>query len=112
MPRDGTDMAMSDRAANTTRNLERQQWKTTYDLHHTGIGPANQHKLDNLADKQNARLRTGQEDDAIVSAAHCFAIQSTEIQSELWNQKIQTNANDSQLMNRNNSLSDFYFYIL
>jgi len=65
--RQGTEQALSARSANATRNVERQQWKTTYDVNHTGIGPSNQFKLDNLAEKQQYKIETGKDDDEIVS---------------------------------------------
>ena len=49
------------------RNVERNQWKTTYDLENTGLGPANPMKLDNLADKQNVYDTYGVTDDQLVS---------------------------------------------
>lgn len=67
LPREGTEHAISDKTANATRNLERQQWKTTYDVNHSGIGPINQYKLDNLQDKQVHKSTYGSEDDGIVS---------------------------------------------
>ncbi|KAF6030783.1 C7orf31 [Bugula neritina] len=63
--RQGTEQALSARSANATRNVERQQWKTTYDVNHTGIGPSNQFKLDNLAEKQQYKIETGKDDDEI-----------------------------------------------
>lgn len=61
-------MAISDRTATATRNLERQQWKTTYERNHTGIGPVNQYKLDNHYDKEQFKINSGGvEDDNIVS---------------------------------------------
>lgn len=59
--------AISQKTANATRNLERQQWKTTYDVSHSGIGPKNQYKLDNLQDKENHKNTHGCEDGDIVS---------------------------------------------
>lgn len=67
LSREGTDQAISERTANATRNLERQQWKTTYDVNHSGIGPKNQYKLDNLDDKATHKSTYGYEDDDIVS---------------------------------------------
>ena len=68
LPREGTAMAISDRTATATRNMERQQWKTTYERNHTGIGPVNQYKLDNHQDKMEYKTITGGiEDDNIVS---------------------------------------------
>lgn len=66
MRRENTPFSISDKSANTTRNLERQQWKTTYERNHTGIGPANQYKLDNLEDKLQTKMVTGVEDDNLV----------------------------------------------
>ena len=44
-------MEVSARAANLARNIERHQWMSTYELNHTGLGPANAMKLDNYDDK-------------------------------------------------------------
>lgn len=67
LDRSGTEHALSDTNANVTRNLERQQWKTTYERNHSGIGPVNQYKLDNLQDKrQHAAVTGGEEDDNLV----------------------------------------------
>ena len=40
-------MTIGERAAVATRNVERDQWDTTYDRQYTGLGPANPNKLDN-----------------------------------------------------------------
>ena len=60
-------MAISANTANALRNVERNQWQTTYDRTHTGLGPANHNKLDNAADKMDRMLRTGQDNDDLVS---------------------------------------------
>ncbi|XP_033733291.1 LOW QUALITY PROTEIN: uncharacterized protein C7orf31-like [Pecten maximus] len=60
-----TDMKVSDRTANALRNIERNQWHTTYDLNHTGLGPANPLKLDNIDDKYAKYEATGLEDDTL-----------------------------------------------
>lgn len=61
------DMKLSLRSANALRNVERDQWQTTYDRTHTGLGPANPNSLDNLGQKQNLYDKTGITDNAIVS---------------------------------------------
>jgi hypothetical protein len=60
-------MKVSLRTANSMRNLERDQWETTYNQHHTGLGPANPNKLDNLQEKQTFYNTHGIQDDTIVS---------------------------------------------
>lgn len=47
----GPEMRLSQRSANALRNIERDQWQTTYDRSNTGLGPTNPNKLDNLAEK-------------------------------------------------------------
>lgn len=47
----GPEMSVMERSANVLRNIERDQWQTTYDRSHTGLGPANPNKLDNLSEK-------------------------------------------------------------
>ncbi|XP_021361900.1 uncharacterized protein LOC110455829 [Mizuhopecten yessoensis] len=59
------EMKVSDRTANALRNVERNQWHTTYDLNHTGLGPANPLKLDNFNDKCAKYEATGLEDDLL-----------------------------------------------
>ena len=61
------DMRVSLRTANALRNVERDQWQTTYDRNHTGLGPANPNKLDNLQEKALFYDTHGITDDAIVS---------------------------------------------
>ena len=46
------NMTITPATADTTKNVERNQWQTTYDLNHTGLGPSNPLKLDNLGEKQ------------------------------------------------------------
>ena len=46
-------MEVSERTATAMRNVERDQWETTYDRNHTGLGPANANALDNLAEKRS-----------------------------------------------------------
>ncbi|KAJ8307311.1 hypothetical protein KUTeg_015395 [Tegillarca granosa] len=57
------ELQVSERTANAMRNVERDQWQTTYDLNHTGIGPSNPKKLDNLEDKIYKANTYGIEDD-------------------------------------------------
>ncbi|KAL3836233.1 hypothetical protein ACJMK2_021672 [Sinanodonta woodiana] len=59
------EMRVSMRTANALRNMERDQWQTTYDLNHTGIGPSNPKKLDNLGDKIQTLEVYGIEDDTL-----------------------------------------------
>ncbi|WAR04868.1 CG031-like protein [Mya arenaria] len=59
------DMKVSVRTATAMRNVERDQWQTTYDRQHTGLGPANPNKLDNHGDKTNFYSATGITDDNI-----------------------------------------------
>ncbi|XP_041372171.1 uncharacterized protein LOC121385529 [Gigantopelta aegis] len=59
------NMALSDRSANTLRNVERSHWTTTHELDYTGLGPSNPQKLDNLEDKRFNFLLTGKEDDKL-----------------------------------------------
>lgn len=59
-------MNLSDHSANALRNIERDQWQTTYDLQHTGIGPSNPKALDNLNSKRNAYATFGVDDDQLV----------------------------------------------
>lgn len=59
------DLKVSLRTANAMRNVERDQWQTTYDRAHTGLGPNNPNKLDNLEDKTTFYNTHGIQDDAI-----------------------------------------------
>ena len=59
-------MKVSLRTANSMRNIERDQWETTYNKNHTGLGPSNPNKLDNLQEKQDFYNTHGIQDDAIV----------------------------------------------
>jgi hypothetical protein len=56
------DMSLSDNTANSLRNVERDQWQTTYDLQHTGIGPSNPMSLENLNNKMNVYYTYGVDD--------------------------------------------------
>lgn len=56
---------LSDKSANALRNIERNQWQTTYDLNNTGLGPLNPMKLDNLDDKRRAMDIYGVEDNKL-----------------------------------------------
>ncbi|KAL8559311.1 hypothetical protein ACOMHN_060002 [Nucella lapillus] len=64
-PRDQLDLSVSARTANALRNVERDQWHTTYQRQYTGLGPANAYELDNFEEKQEKLLRTGREDDSL-----------------------------------------------
>ena len=57
------DMVVSAHNADIAKNLERDQWTTTYDRTHTGLGPANPYQLDNYYDK----MGKDNDDDALVS---------------------------------------------
>ncbi|XP_045209471.2 uncharacterized protein LOC123561284 [Mercenaria mercenaria] len=59
------DMKVSLRTATSLRNLERDQWETTYNKNHTGLGPANPNKLDNLQEKTAFYNTHGIQDDSI-----------------------------------------------
>ncbi len=59
-------MTVTPRTANAARNVEREQWQTTYDLSHTGLGPTNPFKLDNYDDKLQKKIREGIDDDQLV----------------------------------------------
>ncbi|KAH3868326.1 hypothetical protein DPMN_031469 [Dreissena polymorpha] len=61
----GPEMKVGMRTATAMRNVERDQWQTTYDRQHTGLGPANPNKLDNFDDKTNFYHTTGITDDNI-----------------------------------------------
>ena len=61
-------MQVAPRTANTIKNLERQQWQTTYDLQHTGLGASGPMQLDNYDQKYDNMLLKGMQDDALVSA--------------------------------------------
>lgn len=45
------NMEVSARTADTTKNVEREQWQTTYDRNHTGLGPTDPMNLDNWGEK-------------------------------------------------------------
>ena len=60
------NMDISERSAHGLRNVERDQWQTTYDRTHTGLGPANPNSLDNMHEKYDKNLRTGVDKDNIV----------------------------------------------
>jgi len=60
------NMKLSGRTANSLRNIERDQWQTTYDMNHTGLGPANPLKLDNFNEKVAFKEATGLDDDTLV----------------------------------------------
>ena len=62
------NMQISARTANAARNVEREQWQTTYDLTHTGLGPANPKSLDNLDEKEHRKrtVGTGKDEDDLV----------------------------------------------
>ncbi|XP_064594859.1 uncharacterized protein LOC135461614 [Liolophura sinensis] len=57
------EMKISERTANTLRNVERSQWQTSYDLAHTGLGDANPMSLDNYKEKMEKFKTDGTEDD-------------------------------------------------
>ena len=59
-------MKISDKTANALRNVEREQWMTSQNLHFTGLGPSNPVILDNLEEKRVKHMMTGQEDDKLV----------------------------------------------
>ena len=61
------EMCVSQRSANALRNLERDQWQTTYDRSNSGIGPINPNKLDNLQEKTTFYDTYGITDDKLVS---------------------------------------------
>jgi len=63
------EMQVSVPTATALRNVERDQWQTTYNRQHTGLGPANPNKLDNFDEKLNFYHTTGVTDDNIVR--HC-----------------------------------------
>lgn len=50
------NLEVSPRTANSAKNVEKLQWKTTYDLEHSGIGPLNPMKLDNYEDIKTRRI--------------------------------------------------------
>ena len=70
------NMQISAQTSTATRNVERDQWQTTYDRDHTGLGPANPMALDNLADKEFRKTTqgTGKDEDQIVSGRHLDAM--------------------------------------
>uniref|UniRef100_A0A8C9X6Z2 Uncharacterized protein n=1 Tax=Sander lucioperca TaxID=283035 RepID=A0A8C9X6Z2_SANLU len=45
------DLSISERTSNMLKNLERTQWLTSYQMHHTGSGPTNPLKIDDFKDK-------------------------------------------------------------
>lgn len=63
-PRQG-ELAVTEKTAECTRNIERQQWKTNYELDYTGLGPSNPLYIDNYDDKTHRRHVTGVEDDSL-----------------------------------------------
>ena len=67
----GPEMRLSQRSANALRNIERDQWQTTYDRNNTGLGPTNPNKLDNLAEKMQFYDTYGITDDKLVSGINC-----------------------------------------
>lgn len=66
------NMKLSDRTANALRNVERDHWQTHYDRQHTGIGPTNPMKLDNLTEKTAFKDATGFEDDNLVNIIYLY----------------------------------------
>ncbi|XP_050407374.1 uncharacterized protein LOC126822486 [Patella vulgata] len=56
---------ISERTADTMRNVERSQWLTTKQLDYTGMGPSNTVKLDNLDEKREHFTNTGEIDDKL-----------------------------------------------
>lgn len=77
-------MRVSLRTANALRNVERDQWQTTYDRQHTGLGPANPNKLDNLQEKTTFYNTHGITDDAIVSTLPCATAKIKNFSSCCW----------------------------
>lgn len=55
------NMVVSQTTADATKNVERNQWLSTYQLNHTGLGTANPMQLDNL----NEKLARGGDDDSL-----------------------------------------------
>ncbi|XP_063734491.1 sperm-associated microtubule inner protein 4-like isoform X1 [Eleginops maclovinus] len=45
------DLTITERTNNMLRDLERTHWVTTYQMHHTGSGPANPLKIDDFQEK-------------------------------------------------------------
>ncbi|XP_022050177.2 uncharacterized protein C7orf31 [Acanthochromis polyacanthus] len=45
------DFSLSERTSNMLKNLERALWVTSYQMHYTGLGPANPLKMDDFKDK-------------------------------------------------------------
>ncbi|XP_034729399.1 uncharacterized protein C7orf31-like [Etheostoma cragini] len=45
------DLSISERTSNMLKNLERTHWLTSYQMHHTGSGPANPLQIDDFKDK-------------------------------------------------------------
>ncbi|KAL3060348.1 hypothetical protein OYC64_014831 [Pagothenia borchgrevinki] len=45
------DLSISERTSNMLKNLERTHWVTSYQMHHTGSGPANPLKIDDFQEK-------------------------------------------------------------
>ena len=64
---------VSDKTANATKNVEREQWLTTYKLSHSGLGPFNPMKLENMEEKKNIKILTGEDDHSLVRAVYISA---------------------------------------
>ncbi|XP_075965790.1 sperm-associated microtubule inner protein 4 [Anarhichas minor] len=45
------DLSLSERTSNMLKNLERTHWVTSYQMHHTGSGPANPLMIDDFKEK-------------------------------------------------------------
>uniref|UniRef100_A0A8C2XB57 Uncharacterized protein n=1 Tax=Cyclopterus lumpus TaxID=8103 RepID=A0A8C2XB57_CYCLU len=45
------ELSLSERTSNMLKNLERTQWVTSYQMHHTGSGPANPLMIDDFKEK-------------------------------------------------------------
>nr|XP_040021909.1 uncharacterized protein C7orf31 homolog isoform X3 [Gasterosteus aculeatus aculeatus] len=45
------DLSLSERTSNMLKNLERSRWVTSYQMHHTGSGPANPLMMDDFKEK-------------------------------------------------------------
>ncbi|XP_074508546.1 sperm-associated microtubule inner protein 4 [Sebastes fasciatus] len=48
------DLSLSERTSNMLKNLERSHWVTSYQMHHTGSGPANPLQMDDFKEKMCA----------------------------------------------------------
>ncbi|XP_013388265.1 uncharacterized protein LOC106157223 isoform X2 [Lingula anatina] len=57
------EQTLSPATANALRNVEREQWQTTYQQNHTGLGPTNPMNLDNMGEKIEGYNSTGYIDD-------------------------------------------------